>query len=170
MTASDAGRDDFRDGRDLRPVRRGASLDDYQDMPPPVSLATLDRDEAVTLLGPRGMCRVVFTVDALPAVLPVNYAVDGGDVVLSTRIGSRLASAADGGVLAVQVDDLDSESRTGWSVVITGVAELLPDGAEWQRVRLLLDQWVPERDDIGIRLPMTVVTGRRIVTETVSSR
>jgi uncharacterized protein len=139
-------------------------------MPPPVSVDVLDRDEAIALLGTRRVCRVVFTVDALPAVLPVNYAVDAGHIVLSTSVGSRLASAADGGVLAVQVDDLDSETRTGWSIVVTGVAEVLPDGAEWQRLRKLLDQWVPERDDIGIRLPMTVITGRRILTETVGSR
>jgi nitroimidazol reductase NimA-like FMN-containing flavoprotein (pyridoxamine 5'-phosphate oxidase superfamily) len=139
-------------------------------VPPPASLEPLDRDEAIALLGARGVCRVVFTVDALPAVLPVNYAVDAADIVLSTSIGSRLAAAADGGVLAVQIDDLDSESRTGWSVVVTGVAEVLPDGEEWRRLRGLLDRWLPERDLVGIRLPMTVVTGRQIFTETIDSR
>jgi uncharacterized protein len=138
-------------------------------MTPRVTFDMLDRAEAIALLGPRGICRAVFTVDALPAVLPVNYAVDAGHVVLSTRAGSRLATAADGGVLAIQVDDLDSETRTGWSVVVTGVAEVLSDGVEWRRLRKLLDQWVPERDDIGIRLPMTVVTGRRIASESVGS-
>ena len=170
MTALDARRDDFRDGRDLRPVRRGAFVVDDGEMPPPVGVEILDRDESVALLGARGVCRVVFTVDTLPAVLPVNYAVDAGALVLSTGAGSRLASAADGGVLAAQVDDLDSETRSGWSVVVTGVAELLPDGEEWRRLRGLVDQWVPARNDVGIRLPMTLVTGRRIVADPVGSR
>jgi nitroimidazol reductase NimA-like FMN-containing flavoprotein (pyridoxamine 5'-phosphate oxidase superfamily) len=139
-------------------------------MPPPVSVEILDRDVAIALLGGQGVCRVVFTVDALPAVLPVNYAVDSGVIVLSTVAGARLASAADGGVLAVQVDDLDRESRTGWSVVVTGVADVLAEGATWSRVRRLLDQWVPERDDVVIRVPMTVVAGRRLVAETAGSR
>ena len=162
--------DDFRDGRDFRPVRGDVLVADDRCMPPPVSVEILDRDEAVALLGGQGVCRVVFTVDALPAVLPVNYAVDSGVIVLSTRTGARLASAADGGVLAVQVDDLDRESRTGWSVVVTGVAEVLAHGATWSRVRGLLDQWVPERDDIVIRVPMTVVAGRRLVAEIAGSR
>jgi uncharacterized protein len=131
-------------------------------MPPPSSADILDRDEAISLVGRRGVCRVVFTVDALPAVLPLNYTVDAGTVVLSTTSGSRLAAAAAGRVIAVQVDDLDRESRTGWSVVITGVAELIPGGPEWERLRRLVDQWVPPRDDVGIRLPMTIVTGRRL--------
>ena len=165
----DPPQDVCRRTRDFRPVPAVRPMTHDRDMSPPVSVELLDHDAAVALLGRRGVCRVVFTADALPAVLPVNYAVEAESIVLSTGRDSRLATAAAGGVLAIQVDDLDPVSRTGWSVVVTGAASLIPGGPDWERLRQLVDQWVPQRDEVGIRVPMTVVSGRRLVAGTLTS-
>ena len=60
---------------------------------------------------------------ASPA-LPVTFAVLDHAVVLRTAADTRLAAAADGAVRAFEVDEVDPVTRTGWSVVVTGVAEV----------------------------------------------
>src|SRR5215212_2031773 len=67
------------------------------------SLEALSPQEARTLLASATVGRVVFTLAALPAVVPVTFAVYGDAVVMRTADDTRLAAAADGGVLAFEV-------------------------------------------------------------------
>lgn len=129
------------------------------------ALVVLSRRECLALLRGERVGRVVFSERAMPAVLPVSYAVLGEDVVLATSSGSRLAQAAFGGVLAFEVDHLDPDTRTGWSVVVTGLAVHVVEPVEQARVLCELDTWAPGRHDLILRLPSTVVTGRRIESE-----
>ena len=137
-------------------------------MPPDLRVSTpppadhLTREECLDLLAGCQVGRMVFTVDALPAVVPVAIAVDEGSVVCRTSSGSRLARAADGQVLALQVDDIDVHTRSGWSVVATGVAAVVRDGPVARRIAELVQPWVPGHVDVAVRLPLTVVTGRRL--------
>jgi nitroimidazol reductase NimA-like FMN-containing flavoprotein (pyridoxamine 5'-phosphate oxidase superfamily) len=126
------------------------------------SLEMLSHKDCLALLGLAHIGRAVFTVAALPAIVPVTFGVHDDAVVLCTSADSRLAVAANGSVLAFQVDELDPVSRTGWSVVVTGVAELVTDPAERVRLSGLVAPWAPGQRDVFIRLPFTVVTGRRI--------
>ena len=124
----------------------------------------LTREECLRGLSSTAVGRFVFTVGALPAVVPVTFALDGEVAVCCTSAGSRLARAAAGGVLALQADDIDVASRSGWSVVATGVAEVVRDPAEVSRITGLVRPWVPGTLDVAIRLPLTVLTGRRVDT------
>jgi nitroimidazol reductase NimA-like FMN-containing flavoprotein (pyridoxamine 5'-phosphate oxidase superfamily) len=128
-----------------------------------LSLELLPHSECVRLLTRAQVGRVVFTVAALPAVVPVSFAVLDDAVVTCTSPDTRLAAAADGGVLAFEIDELDLTSRTGWSVVVTGVAELVTDSLTCSRIHGMVAPWAPGHLDLFIRLPLTVVTGRRIV-------
>lgn len=127
------------------------------------SLVTLSRPECMALLRSAVVGRVVFTEHALPAVMPVSYALLDDDVVICTRAGSLLAAAARDGILAIEVDDIDPRTRTGWSVVVTGVPSIITDAAGRSRAVAVLDPWLPDRQDAVVRIPTTVVTGRRIV-------
>ena len=126
------------------------------------TVGELSRDECLALLASAAVGRMVFTASALPAVVPVTFALDGGAAVCQTASKSRLARAADGGVLALQTDEVDVVTRSGWSVIATGRAEVLHDPVQVRRVAALVEPWVPGPADIAIRLPLTVVTGRRI--------
>jgi nitroimidazol reductase NimA-like FMN-containing flavoprotein (pyridoxamine 5'-phosphate oxidase superfamily) len=127
------------------------------------SLEALSHDECLELLGRAQVGRVVFTMGALPAVVPVTFAVQDTAILTRTAADTRLAKAAKGAVLAFQVDELDAASRTGWSVVVTGVAELVTDADERRRLDGLLEPWAPGERDVFIRVPLTMVSGRRIV-------
>ena len=91
------------------------------------SLESLTREQSIELLSSAVVGRVVFTLSALPAVVPVAFAVLDQAFVLRTSEGTRLAAAADGGVLALEADTIDPGARKGWSVVVTGIAELVTD-------------------------------------------
>lgn len=126
------------------------------------ALLVLSRRECIAYLRAQSVGRVVFTERALPAVMPVSYAVLDDSLVTSTTPGSRLAAAARGGVLAFEVDQLDAATRTGWSVVVTALPELVVDPVDRARVHSVLRSWAPGSHDLLLRLPLTVVTGRRI--------
>lgn len=129
------------------------------------SLVVLSRRECLALLQAQQIGRVVFTEGALPAVMPVSYAVLDDAVFVATRTGSRLAVAARGGVLAFEVDHLDPATRSGWSVVVTAFPEFVTLPVEQSRALSVLDSWVPGRNELILRLPLTVVSGRRILAD-----
>ncbi len=108
--------------------------------------------------------RVVFTHRALPAIRPVNHIVDNGDIIIRSSLGSGITSAAgDGMVVAYEADQFDADSRTGWSVVVTGLARLVDDADDLARYEQLLEPWVDGRMDCVIRIPADLVTGYRLV-------
>jgi uncharacterized protein len=126
------------------------------------SLEALSTQDAVALLSTIPVGRVVFTVGALPAIVPVAFAIHDGAVVMRTSRESRLAKAAPGGVLAFEIDEIDAGTRTGWSVVVMGVATVVADPVKRAAIDGVVETFAPGQDDVSIRLPLTVVTGRRV--------
>ncbi|MFP5347045.1 MAG: pyridoxamine 5'-phosphate oxidase family protein [Actinomycetes bacterium] len=133
-------------------------------------IQVLNEEQSIDLLDRAEVGRVVFTDHALPAILPVTYAVDGGTIVIRTSRGSRLARAADGAVLAFEADDVRPERGDAWSVVVTGEARIETDPDEQERLADLLSPWVPGVKDVFIRIPLTVVTGRLITGRPLAGR
>ncbi|MER5518373.1 pyridoxamine 5'-phosphate oxidase family protein [Streptomyces sp. NPDC002763] len=124
----------------------------------------LDRRECLRLLARVPVGRIVHTRHALPAVLPVNFALDGdGGVLLRTSAASELVRAIDGSVVAFEADDVDATSHSGWSVVVTGTAALVSDPGEHERlVRHGPRSWVPSPQEVFVRIEPELVTGRRL--------
>jgi nitroimidazol reductase NimA-like FMN-containing flavoprotein (pyridoxamine 5'-phosphate oxidase superfamily) len=110
------------------------------------------------------MGRVVFTAGALPAIRPVNYVVDDdGAILMRTGARTRLAAAADGGIVAFEVDQFDNERLCGWSVMVTGALTTLRDPEAIAAARGRgLRTWVAEERDRFLRISPDLVTGRRI--------
>ncbi|MER7706039.1 pyridoxamine 5'-phosphate oxidase family protein [Kitasatospora sp. NPDC097605] len=93
--------------------------------PQPRHPRELDETRALELLGRTGVGRVVYTVGALPAVLPVRFRLDPlGGVLLSTAADSELARAVEGAVIAFEADEVDGRDGTGWCVTVLGRAEV----------------------------------------------
>ena len=98
----------------------------------------LSREECLTLLATVPIGRVGVTINALPAVLPVNFAVLDGDIVFRTVDGTKFHAAAAGNVVAFEVDSYHPEGMSGWSVVVPGVSLVVTDPSELDRVRRLM--------------------------------
>src|SRR4029077_16070040 len=67
--------------------------------------------------GPRGV-----------SVVPVNHVVADGALWFRTNPSSALARECSGQWVAAEIDSLDPTTRTGWSVGVRGVAELVESG------------------------------------------
>ena len=128
------------------------------------SLVELDRTECLELLDRATIGRLVLSVRSIPVALPVNLCVVDGDVVFATdtRVQARCRWSR-GRMVSVEVDDIDRIYHTGWSVLVTGLAELLTDPRDIERARHLpLGPWAPGPHRFFVRVPSTVVSGRRI--------
>lgn len=123
----------------------------------------LTRAECLSLLPTVPIGRLVFTEGALPAVVPVNFALDPSGIVLRTAAGSAVARVADGSIVAVQADDVDTARRTGWSVTVVGQARTARDDVEVARLAALpLRPWVAGQRNTFVVVEIGIVTGRRI--------
>lgn len=122
----------------------------------------LSREECLDLLRGTPVGRLVFTENALPAIRPVNFSVDGEDIVITTAARSAI-SKLDATVVAFEIDSIDEATHSGWSVVVLGWAKLVDDVDE----QAMLDgstrpSWDPAARGTFLRIPMRIVTGRRL--------
>lgn len=128
----------------------------------PKRLAELTRPESLRLLGGAPFGRIVYTVRALPAIVPVRHLVDDGMVVVRTHVGADCA----GSVVAYQADDIDSVAESGWSVMITGVARRVLDADETAHYESVLAPFVDMPNVEIIRIYPEIVSGYELVSAT----
>ncbi|MCM3266172.1 pyridoxamine 5'-phosphate oxidase family protein [Streptomyces thermoviolaceus] len=124
----------------------------------------LERRECLELLATAPVGRIVHTRHALPAVLPVNFALDDDAAVLvRTSAASELARAVDGAVVALEADEVDAAAHSGWSVVVTGTAFVITDLAHRRRLAGKVPcSWVPWPEEVVIRIEPELITGRAL--------
>lgn len=129
------------------------------------TLESLTGDECLELLATASVGRIGFVVDGKPEILPVNYVVEGGGVVVRVAAGSVLNQVALQ-VVAFEVDRIDDATRTGWSVLVQGVAQDVSEAVDTmsERLRTLaLVSWAPGERHRWFRIRIDTVTGRRLV-------
>jgi uncharacterized protein len=122
-------------------------------------LEELDRDECLRLLATEPVGRVaVGWPGQAPLVLPVNHVLAGGAVVFRTGHGDKLRGLGQGPV-SFEVDTYDPATRTGWSVLVHGIA----DRAQPEDVaHLELEPWAPGDKEVWVRIVPAIITGRRV--------
>jgi nitroimidazol reductase NimA-like FMN-containing flavoprotein (pyridoxamine 5'-phosphate oxidase superfamily) len=128
-------------------------------------LTELDHDECVHLLLRHQVGRVAVTIDGQPHIVPVTYAADtAGDVVFRTGPDTVLARVHLERV-AFEIDGVDEQTRTGWSVSVHGVGREITDdddrSARFLRQKLG-DSWAPGPRTRWFAISPREVTGRRL--------
>jgi Pyridoxamine 5'-phosphate oxidase len=134
---------------------------------PAVGAQALDDVEAIRLLGSVSYGRVVFTIKSLPAIRPVNHVLDEGRVIIRTRLTSAISGAlrsSGGVVVAYEADSIDPQTRSGWSVVVTGRADTVTDPDQVLRYERLLHPWINHADTV-VAIEPEIITGFRIIGE-----
>ncbi len=130
----------------------------------PSGITVLEVDDCTALLGSTPIGRVAFIRQGTLSVFPVNYAWADDTVVFRTITGEKLSVAKEFGDVAFEVDDWDTRSRSGWSVLVRGVAESVTEWAEMERLEQLdLVPWAREEwHRMWVRIVPTEITGRRV--------
>lgn len=115
----------------------------------------LDLDACFRLLRTVEIGRLaVPTVGGAPHVVPVTYVVDRETIVFRTDAGTKLVALLEGPA-SFQVDVTDPYHRSGWSVLVQGVAEEIEPDDE-----LGLRPWAAGTLAHWIRIVPVTVTGR----------
>jgi uncharacterized protein len=125
-------------------------------------LEVLDHDECLALLERSTLGRIAVVVDDRPHMFPVNFAIDGGSIVLRTDDGTKLHAARKSWV-AFECDGTDAVYHTGWSVCAGGIAEEVDNEAELAHLaKVPLALWCPGPTPTWLRIRPRSLTGRRI--------
>lgn len=85
----------------------------------------------------------------------------GDKVLVRSGPGPKLQAAERGDMVAFEVDDIDEEQHTGWSVVVVGRTRRL-SAAEQNRVELVPTPWAVGPRLHLVRITPTRITGRRL--------
>ncbi len=127
-------------------------------------LATLSPDECRALIGSGGVGRLLVVEPGRgPVAIPVNYRMDGDDVIFRTGAGTRMVDSLGQASVSFDVDHLDDALAEGWSVLLTGTASVITDPAELQRAEALgIEPWAGGDRETYARLRVREVTGRAI--------
>jgi len=127
-------------------------------------LEVLDRETCLQLLASASVGRLALTIDALPVILPVNFVVADGVIVLKTGDGAKFRSALQRNIVALEVDAMDRMDHSGWSVLVQGSTRVLSDPHEiaWASTLPLLP-WANDAAEHFVAITTDVVQGRRLV-------
>jgi len=132
--------------------------------PSSAHLTKLTPAECRMLIAPGGIGRIAFCTVSGPVVLPVNFTVLGGSIVVRTSAGSLIEAHGDDRA-AFEVDHVDEVLGQGWSVLLLGQAHRVLQPGELRNVReaALTGPWPDGQRDAYVRLVPDQISGRRIM-------
>jgi len=156
---------------------RGADRDQRPSAVPPqapsegedvtIEMLELPREECLRLLASHSFGRLAVSMgERAPVLRPVNYLFDDASqsVVFRTAVGSGFHALLRSVEGTFEIDGVEEHARTGWSVIMSGVAEEVTNPNEVSRLDGLdLDSWAPGPKAHWMRIRASNVSGRRIV-------
>lgn len=122
------------------------------------------RDDCLRLLAEDNVGRLAVIAGGSPHIFPVNYALDGESIVFRTDEGTKL-HAQGRGRACFEIDEIDRERHSGWSVVASGRLEEVThhDARTLHRVNQLpVEPWAGGDKAHVMRLIPDRITGRRV--------
>lgn len=118
--------------------------------------------QCLSLLGSGTLGHVSITHDGLPVILPVAFRLSGGTVYINTHDSALVRAARAGGaVVAFEVDHLEPEAASGWSVLVRGVMRVARLGTPRERAPRLSGTKDNTGDSVLSITPI-LLTGRRL--------
>jgi nitroimidazol reductase NimA-like FMN-containing flavoprotein (pyridoxamine 5'-phosphate oxidase superfamily) len=128
------------------------------------ALEELSLEECERLLEDNDFGRLAVVVEGRPVIFPVNYEYAEGRIAIRADPGMMLDAATLSSV-AFEIDTVDVETRSGWSVLVQGfsqdVTEAIDDVSEVVRT-LPVDPWPAGEMEHWIRIEPRFISGRRL--------
>lgn len=124
----------------------------------------LSGDECRQLVRARAVGRVAWKSPDGVQVLPVSYSVSADRIAFRTRPDSVMRDFLEPLDVAFEVDDVEEDTATGWSVVVrgraTGYVDAVPGGIQPPR------PWSPGENRLTVVIEPSSYTGRAVSAET----
>jgi uncharacterized protein len=120
----------------------------------------LSGDECRQLLRARGVGRIGWVaVDGLQ-MLPVTYLMTGELIAFRTRPDTIMGELLEPTEVAFEIDDVDEDTATGWSVLVRGVARGYLD--ESPEGLVLPEPWAPGDHPLTVVIEPSGYSGRAV--------
>ena len=120
-------------------------------------LVELDEAECWDLLETKAFGRVGYDDGRGPVVVPLNFRTGPGCIRIRTSPHSALGLHVKDRRVAFEVDHVDEDQRTGWSVLVRGQASLADVGLDGPVA------WAGGNRPLVVEIDADQVSGRRIV-------
>jgi uncharacterized protein len=108
--------------------------------------------------------RVGFIAPDGPQILPVTYQYRNGTVIFRTSPFGPLSGLIRRTSIAFEIDDIDEENETGWSVLVLGFAEAMAHDyllrTAWESGPV---PWAEGTRNLFIEITPRTITGRSVV-------
>jgi uncharacterized protein len=127
-------------------------------------LEILSEHECLRLLETAKIGRVAVCQGAVPAVMPVAYALVGGEVMFFTGSGVKLNAALQTQSVAFEVDHIDIDKQSGWSVLVVGQATAAGEASTARAEAVGLYPWAAGPRHHLVRIRPELISGRRLLT------
>lgn len=127
-------------------------------------IVELTVEECLELLETQRVGRVGLVTEAGLRIFPVNYTVFEDTIVFRTLPYGVIANSAHGAEVAFEVDDLDDELRSGWSVLAVGRCTRVedPDTVRLIRAERDVEPWAAGQRILYFQVSWVDLTGRRV--------
>lgn len=128
------------------------------------SFGPLSDEECRSRLESGVIGRVAWNTVEGPQVLPVTYTVHNQAVVFRTTAYGPLADLRHVRRVAFEIDEFDPETRTGWSVLVSGQSRAAAKADELVELWSKADPvpWAPGTRNLFIEISLDQVSGRTI--------
>jgi uncharacterized protein len=129
-------------------------------------IVEIPRAECLELLATHSFGRLAVVMsNGEPAIRPVNYIFDRPtqSIVFRTSRGSKLYALLHAGKAAFEIDGIDENTFTGWSVIVEGASAEVTFPADIGHLEgHRLQPWAPGPRPHWVQIRARMVSGRRI--------
>jgi hypothetical protein len=125
-------------------------------------LQELDEAECWELVRSREVGRVAYDDERGPLAVPVTFVVGEGAVLFRVAPYSQLARHLPDSLAALEVDEIDYFTRSGWSVVLRGRVETV-ETDDLPAPEARPTPWAEGQRTLHLRLTPDAITGRRLL-------
>ena len=122
----------------------------------------LDRPACLERLAQHHVAALAITEHALPLVLPALYTLRGEDVLVAAASSGILGRRMPNSVISLCVHDLDDDLLSGWTVTVTGRAELVTSPADLVDAAELRRWGSGDSSQVVVRVSTEHISGRQI--------
>ena len=137
----------------------------FGDQGSPPEFAPISPAGCQELLESQSIGRVAWQAADGPQILPVTYAWYDGTIIFRTSPYGVLSELVRPTDVALEIDELDQESRQGWSVVVQGRAQGVAEPDQLVRMWTVggVVPWASGIRNVFIQIIPRRITGRALV-------
>jgi uncharacterized protein len=127
------------------------------------NFAELSEDECKELLAQHTAGRIGFLAPDGPQILPVSYQFRNGSVIFRTSPAGPLSGLIRRTSVAFEIDSIDEQNKSGWSVLVLGFAEAMAHNyllsAAWETGPV---PWADGTRNLFIEIKPRKISGRAV--------